>query len=57
MLICESSNIQVQNSSGEDKREGVRVTSAFEQDLPGSRGVANFALKCVSMLALYCAPL
>ncbi|KAL0028673.1 hypothetical protein WJX79_009914 [Trebouxia sp. C0005] len=39
--------IDVKNSTGEDQREGVRVTSTHEQDLPGSRGVANFALKWV----------
>lgn len=41
---------QVKNSTGDDVREGIRVTSTFEQDLPGSRGVANFALKCVGRL-------
>lgn len=41
---------KVKNSTGDDLREGVRVTSASEQDLPGSRGVANFALKLVMML-------
>ncbi|DBB17979.1 hypothetical protein WJX82_000373 [Trebouxia sp. C0006] len=39
--------IDVKNSTGDDQREGVRVTSTDEQDLPGSRGVANFALKWV----------
>ena len=39
--------MQVKNSTGEDVREGVRVSAASEQDLPGSKGVANFALKCV----------
>ncbi|KAL3140724.1 hypothetical protein ABBQ32_005280 [Trebouxia sp. C0010 RCD-2024] len=39
--------LDVKNSTGEDVREGVRVTSANEQDLPGSRGVANFAVKWV----------
>ena len=36
---------QVKDSTGEDVREGVRVTSANEVDLPGSRGTAHFALK------------
>lgn len=43
----------MKNSTGEDQREGVRVTSTHEQDLPGSRGVANFALKWVGIGACW----
>lgn len=37
--------LQVKNSSGEDTREGVEVSSADEVELAGSRGTAHFALK------------
>jgi hypothetical protein len=37
--------LTVKNSSGEDTREGVEVSSADEVELAGSRGTANFALK------------
>lgn len=39
--------IDIQNSAGEDTRQGVRVSSARDQDLPGSRGTAHFMLKWV----------
>ena len=38
---------QVKDSTGEDTREGVTVTSTHEEELPGSKGSANFALKWV----------
>ena len=38
---------QVKNSTGDDVREGVRVTSAHTEELKDSRGTANFALKWV----------
>ena len=38
---------QVKDSTGDDVREGVTVTSSHEEELPGSRGSANFALKWV----------
>ena len=38
---------QVKNSSGEDTREGVYVTSAEEHELAGSKGTANFVIKWV----------
>lgn len=37
--------IQVKDSTGEDTRQGVTVTSIHEEELPGSKGTANFALK------------
>ena len=37
--------IQVKDSTGEDTRQGVTVTSSHEKELPGSKGTANFALK------------
>lgn len=37
--------ITVKNSSGEDVRENVTVSSQEEVDLSGSRGTAHFALK------------
>ena len=39
--------MQVKNSTGDDVREGVRVTSLHVEDLKDSRGEANFALKWV----------
>ena len=39
--------MKVKNSTGEDVREGVRVTSLHVEDLKDSRGEANFALKWV----------
>ena len=36
---------QVKDSTGDDVREGVRVSAADEVELPGSRGSAHFALK------------
>ncbi len=39
--------MQVKNSSGEDVREGVYVSSAEEHDLAGSKGSANFVIKWV----------
>ena len=38
---------QVKNSSGEDTREGVYVSSAEEYELAGSKGTANFVIKWV----------
>jgi hypothetical protein len=35
----------VKDSTGEDERKGVEVTSTHEEELPGSRGSANFALR------------
>ena len=35
----------MKDSTGDDVREGVRVSAADEVDLPGSRGSAHFALK------------
>jgi hypothetical protein len=35
----------VKDSTGEDIREAVTVTSLHEEELPGSKGTANFALK------------
>jgi hypothetical protein len=35
----------VKDSTGTDVRKGVTVTSTHEEDLPGSKGTANFALK------------
>ncbi|EIE21643.1 hypothetical protein COCSUDRAFT_24771 [Coccomyxa subellipsoidea C-169] len=40
-------NLTVKDSTGDDVREGVTVTSSHEEELPGSRGSANFALKWV----------
>ncbi|KAK9908399.1 hypothetical protein WJX75_007289 [Coccomyxa subellipsoidea] len=40
-------NLTVKDSTGEDTREGVTVTSTHEEELPGSKGSANFALKWV----------
>lgn len=39
--------IDVQNSAGEDAREGVYVTSASEEELTGSKGTCNFQVKWV----------
>ena len=39
--------VQVKDSTGDDVREGVRVSAADEVELPGSRGSAHFALKWV----------
>jgi hypothetical protein len=39
--------MQVKNSTGEDRREGVYVTSAEEEELHGSRGSCNFQVKWV----------
>lgn len=39
--------MQVKNSSGEDTRENVTVSSTEEVDLAGSRGTAHFAIKWV----------
>ncbi|KAK9842024.1 hypothetical protein WJX81_004623 [Elliptochloris bilobata] len=39
--------LDVKDSTGDDVREGVRVSSADDVELPGSRGSANFALKWV----------
>lgn len=39
--------MQVKNSSGEDTREGVYVTSAEDHELAGSKGTANFVIKWV----------
>ena len=39
--------LQVKDSTGEDTRKGVQVTSGHQEELPGSRGTANFALKWV----------
>ena len=36
---------QVKDSTGDDERKGVEVTSTHEEELPGSRGSANFALR------------
>ncbi len=36
---------QVKNSSGEDTRENVTVSSTEDVDLAGSRGTAHFAMK------------
>lgn len=55
-LVCQCSDhalvelfilhlIQVKDSTGEDTRQGVTVTSSHEEELPGSKGTANFALK------------
>ena len=35
----------MKDSRGEDERKGVEVTSTHEEELPGSRGTANFALR------------
>ncbi|CAK0784172.1 hypothetical protein CVIRNUC_007375 [Coccomyxa viridis] len=37
--------VTVKDSRGEDERKGVEVTSTHEEELPGSRGTANFALR------------
>lgn len=37
----------MKDSTGDDVREGVRVSAADEVELPGSRGSAHFALKWV----------
>ena len=37
--------MQVKDSTGDDERKGVEVTSTHEEELPGSRGSANFALR------------
>ncbi|BDA44885.1 probable CXXC motif containing zinc binding protein [Coccomyxa sp. Obi] len=37
--------LTVKDSTGETTREGVTVTSSHEEELPGSKGTANFALK------------
>lgn len=37
----------MKNSTGDDVRTGVTVTSLHEEELPGSKGTANFALKWV----------
>eukprot|EP00892_Ulva_mutabilis_P007511 jgi/Ulvmu1/5131/UM021_0148.1 len=39
--------IDVKNSTGEDQRDGVYVTSTNEEDLHGSRGTCNFQVKWV----------
>lgn len=39
--------MQVKDSTGEDTRKGVQVTSQHQEDLPGSKASANFALKWV----------
>lgn len=36
---------QVKDSTGDDERKGVEVTSTHEEELPGSRGSANLALR------------
>ena len=36
---------QVKDSTGDDERKGVEVTSTHEEELQGSRGSANFALR------------
>ena len=35
----------MKDSTGDDERKGVEVTSTHEEELPGSRGSANFALR------------
>jgi hypothetical protein len=37
--------IQVKNSVGEDRREGVYVTSTNEEDIANSKGTCNFQIK------------
>ncbi|CAL5229987.1 g13420 [Coccomyxa viridis] len=37
--------ITVKDSTGDDERKGVEVTSTHEEELPASRGSANFALR------------
>ena len=44
-ISCERVLVQVKDSRGEDERKGVEVTSTHEEELPGSRGTANFALR------------
>lgn len=39
--------MQVKDSTGEDTRKGVQVTSNHQEELPGSRGTAHFVLKWV----------
>ena len=46
-LTKASALLQVKNSSGEDVREGVYVSSAEEHELAGSKGTANFVIKWV----------
>ena len=44
-ITCERHLVKVKDSRGEDERKGVEVTSTHEEELPGSRGTANFALR------------
>ena len=44
-ITCGRVLVQVKDSRGEDQRKGVEVTSTHEEELPGSRGTANFALR------------
>ena len=44
-ITPERALVQVKDSRGEDERRAVEVTSTHEEELPGSRGTANFALR------------
>ena len=44
-ITSERALVQVKDSRGEDERKGVETTSTHEEELPGSRGTANFALR------------
>lgn len=54
--------LQVKNSTGEDQRDGVYISSTGEEDLHGSRGTCNFQVSsavfpricCVDFGALSC---
>ena len=41
--------LTVKNSTGEDVREGVRISADEVQELKDSRGTANFTLKWVKV--------
>lgn len=46
VLTLDVTSVQVKNSAGEDKRDGVYITSANLEDLVGSRGTCNFQVCC-----------